>query len=367
MRGLYIHIPFCVSKCHYCDFYSIIAVPGLVAKYIDVLLAEADSYRGESFATLYIGGGTPSLLGSARLEKLVNGLSRRFDLEHLQEATIEVNPESAGSDFLQTAYSLGVRRLSIGAQSLNAEELRKAGRAHDRQQVLETIDIASRSGFQNMSADVMIGLPGQTTQSLANTLNILIVAGINHVSAYCLSIEEGTAFYRSPPPDLPGEDDQAGLFESAIDILGEHGFAHYEISNFTLPGMECRHNLNYWRGGDYIGLGPAAASHSGGKRYRNAPCLEKYLDDPLSVREGEERLDDRRKAGEEAVLRLRLVEEGLDIREMAGRYGQDSIDSLEARLNALVSRRMLLRDGYIFRLPPGGVLTSNSVFIDVIG
>lgn len=367
MRGLYIHIPFCISKCHYCDFYSLTAVPELMDRYIDALLIEADSYRGLSFATLYIGGGTPSLLGSARLEKLVNGLSRRFDLEDLQEATIEVNPESAGRDFLQTAYSLGVRRLSIGAQSLNAEELKKAGRAHDRRQVLETIDIASHSGYQNISADVMIGLPGQTTQSLGNTLNILIGAGIDHISAYCLSIEEGTAFYRFPPPDLPGEDDQAGLFESAVDILGAHGFAHYEISNFALPGFKCQHNLNYWRGGDYIGLGPAAASHTGGKRFRNAHCLERYLDDPLSAGEEEERLDDGRKAGEEAVLRLRLIEEGLDIKEMACRYGQDSINSLEARLDELVSRQMLVRDGYIFRLPTGSALTSNSVFINVIG
>jgi oxygen-independent coproporphyrinogen-3 oxidase len=366
MRGLYIHIPFCVSKCLYCDFYSIIAAPGLVDKYVDALLAEADSYTGHSFATLYIGGGTPSLLGPARLEKLVNGLSRRFALEHLQEATIEANPESATRDFLQAAHRLGIRRVSIGVQSSNAEELRKAGRAHGRQQALESIDIASRSGFQDISADVMIGLPGQTTQSLADTLETLTGAGINHVSAYCLSVEEGTAFYTNPPPDLPGEDDQAGLFQSAVDILGAHGFAHYEISNFALPGSECRHNLNYWRGGDYIGLGTAAASHSGGKRFRNAPCVERYLDDPLSVMEGEETLDDQHKAGEEAVLRLRLVQEGLDIKEMAGRYRQESISSLQARLDELVRRQMLVRDGYIYRLPPGGVLTSNSVFVEVI-
>ena len=366
MRGLYIHIPFCVSKCRYCDFYSIIALPELVDRYIDALLAEADSYTGDNFATLYIGGGTPSLLGPARLEKLISGLSRRFDLEHLQETTIEANPESAGGEFLQTAYRLGIRRISIGAQSLNAEELGKAGRAHGRQQALDAIQDASRSGFQDISADVMIGLPGQTAQSLADTFNILIGTGINHVSAYCLSIEEGTAFYRHPPPDLPCEDEQAGLFESAVDILGSHGFAHYEISNFALPERGCRHNLNYWRGGDYIGLGAAAASHSGGKRYKNAPCIERYLDDPLSVREGEERLDDHHKVGEEAVLRLRLVEEGLDIREMAGRYGQDSINSLQARLDELVRRQMLVRDGYIFRLPTAGVLTSNSVFVEVI-
>ena len=271
MRGLYIHIPFCISKCHYCDFYSLTTVPELMDSYIDALLVEADSYRGLSFATLYIGGGTPSLLGSARLEKLVNGLSRRFDLEDLQEATIEVNPESAGRDFLQTAYSFGVRRLSIGAQSLNAEELKKAGRAHDRRQVLETIDIASHSGFQNISADVMIGLPGQTTQSLANTLNILIGAGIDHISAYCLSVEEGTAFYRFPPPDLPGEDDQAGLFESAVDILGAHGFAHYEISNFTLPGGGVPAQPQLLAGRGLYWTGPCGGVAHRGKTLQECP------------------------------------------------------------------------------------------------
>jgi oxygen-independent coproporphyrinogen-3 oxidase len=367
MLGLYVHIPFCISKCLYCDFYSLTDVPALMDRYIDALLSEADSYRGSSFATLYIGGGTPSLLGCARLEKLVNGLSRRFDLEDLQEATIEVNPDSAGGDFLATAYGLGIRRVSIGAQSLNGDELKKSGRVHDRRQVLDAIDAALASGFQNISADVMIGLPGQTAQSIDNTLDILIGAGINHISAYCLSIEEGTAFFRSPPPDLPGEDDQACLFESAIAMLEMHGFVHYEISNFAMPGLKCQHNLNYWKGGEYYGLGPAAASHTAGTRFRNAACLERYLDGPVSIREEEERLDEGRKVGEEAMLRLRLVEEGLDIKEMAGKYGHDYINNLEARLDELVSRQMLVRDGDIFRLPRDRVLTSNSVFIDVIG
>jgi oxygen-independent coproporphyrinogen-3 oxidase len=367
MRGLYVHIPFCISKCHYCDFYSVAVVPELLDRYIEALLIEADSYGRVDFATLYIGGGTPSLLGSERLETLVNGLSRRFNLEGLQEATIEFNPESAGRDFLETAHNLGIRRVSIGAQSLNDEELKKAGRVHDKRQVLDAVDAALASGFNNISADVMIGLPGQTTRSLGDTINTLTGAGINHISAYCLSKEEGTAFSRFPPPDLPGEDDQANLFESAVDILRSHGFAHYEISNFALAGFECQHNLNYWRGGEYLGLGPAAASHSGGSRFKNAPCLERYLDDPLSTREGEERLDDGRKAGEEAMLRLRLIEEGLDLREMAGRFERSAVESLEARLNDLVSRQMLVKDGHIFRLPAGRILTSNNVFIDVIG
>ena len=367
MRGLYVHIPFCISKCNYCDFYSVAIVPGMLDRYIEALLIEADSYGGMDFGTLYIGGGTPSLLGPSGLEKLINGLSRRFNLDGLQEASIEVNPESAGRNFQATAYRLGIGRISIGAQSLNDVELRKAGRVHDRRQALDAVDAALASGFKNVSADVMIGLPGQTIRSLGDTINTLIGAGINHISAYCLSKEEGTAFSRFPPPDLPGEDDQAGLFESAVDILRSHGLAHYEISNFALPGFECQHNLNYWRGGEYVGLGPAAASHICGTRFKNAPCLERYLDDPLSTREDEERLDDVRKVGEEAMLRLRLIEEGLDLREMAGRFEQSALESLEARLDELVSRRMLVKDGHIFRLPAGRILTSNSVFVDVIG
>ncbi|MFA5399025.1 MAG: radical SAM family heme chaperone HemW [Dehalococcoidia bacterium] len=367
MRGLYIHIPFCISKCFYCDFYSVYAKPDLMDGYIDALLAEADSNRGMDFATLFIGGGTPSILGAERLEKLICGLRRIFDLADLGEATVEVNPESAGIDLLAALYRLGIGRISIGIQSLNDDELKKSGRAHNRRQALETVKTTFSVGLRNVSADIMIGLPGQTAQSLAGTLNILIGAGVNHISAYCLSIEKGTSFYRYPPPDLPNEDEQASLFECAVDILQTRGFVHYEISNFASPGSECLHNLNYWRGGEYLGLGPAAASHLGGRRFRNTPRLERYLADPLSGREGEECLEDARKAGEEAMLRLRLIQEGLDMQEMAGKYGRNVIEGLEARLNELVKRRSLARERAVFRLQPACVLTSNSVFIDVIG
>jgi len=366
MRGLYIHIPFCVSKCFYCDFYSVVATADLMDRYIDALLAEASGYRGMDFETLYIGGGTPSILGTEKLEKLVYGLGRLFNLDDLKEATIEVNPESAGADVLEAIHRLGIGRISIGVQSLNDNELKKSGRAHNRQQALLAVDTASSSGFRNISADIIIGLPGQTTHSLGETLNVLTGAGVNHVSAYCLSVEEGTAFRWYPPSDLPGEDEQAGLYEYAVEILKGCGLIHYEISNFARPGSQCLHNLNYWRGGEYLGLGPAAASHIGGERFRNTADLERYLADPLDTREGEERLEDARKAGEEAMLRLRLVEEGLDLQEITGRYGCGAVNRLEARLNELVKRRSLVREGDVFRLRPACVLTSNSVFMDVL-
>ncbi|MBN1690397.1 MAG: radical SAM family heme chaperone HemW [Dehalococcoidia bacterium] len=366
MQGLYVHIPFCVSKCFYCDFYSVSDKLELMDKYLGALLSEADNYRGMDFTTLYLGGGTPSILGAERLEKMIIGLRRRFGFNYLQEATIEVNPESAGVDLLATAFAMGIRRISIGAQSLNEAELKKSGRAHNRQQVMEAMDAALSSGFRNISADIIVGLPGQTVQSLGDTITILIAAGVNHISAYCLSVEDGTAFYRCPPPDLPDEDEQAGLFQCIAGVLRKHGFVHYEISNFARPGSECLHNLNYWRGGEYLGLGPAAASHINGKRFSNAASLDLYLADPSSAVEQEERLEGTRKAGEEAMLRLRLIQEGLDMEEMTGKYGLTAVGKLEARLHELVERRMLSRDGHIFHLRPECVLTSNSVFVDVI-
>jgi oxygen-independent coproporphyrinogen-3 oxidase len=367
MRGLYIHIPFCVSKCFYCDFYSVVVKPELLNVYLDALLLEADSYRGMSFSTLYIGGGTPGILGAEKLEQLVCGLRRRFALNDLREATIEVNPESAGIDLLEAACRLGIGRISIGVQSLDDRELKKSGRAHNRRQALEAVDAAFSSGFRNVSVDIMVGMPGQTAQNLGETVNILIDAGVNHISAYCLSVEEGTAFHLYPPADLPGEDEQAGLFEYASDILQRRGFVHYEISNFALPGSECLHNLNYWRGGEYLGLGPAAASHIDGKRFRKAACLERYLADPLSGREEEECLKGVRKADEEAMLRLRLIQEGLDMQEMTGKYGHDAVRGLEERLSELAGRQSLVREGDVFRLQPAHVLVSNGIFAEVIG
>ncbi len=366
MRGLYVHIPFCVGKCFYCDFYSVAAVPELMDRYIDALMAEADSYRGMCFNTLYVGGGTPSILGVERLQRLVRGLHRRFALDNLKEATIEVNPESTSEDLLGTIYRLGFNRISIGVQSLNGDELLKSGRAHNRQEALRALEIASSAGFHNISTDIMIGLPGQTAPSLEETLNNLINRGASHISAYCLSIEEGTPFHRCPPSGLPCEDEQADLYECAVDVLCGHGMVHYEISNFARPGRQCLHNLNYWRGGEYLGLGPAVASHIDGERFRNAADLERYLSEPLNVREGAERLNDDRKAGEEAMLRLRLIQEGLDIRDISGRYGCSVAGMLESRLNKLVRCKSLVREGNIFRLHPACVLTSNSVFAEVL-
>jgi oxygen-independent coproporphyrinogen-3 oxidase len=366
MRGLYIHIPFCISKCRYCDFYSLAGKTDLIEGYVSAVVREAEKYGGTSFKTMYVGGGTPSLLGPRRLADLVDGLRSHLQIDSLLEATIEANPESTDEDFLRMVRDIGFNRISIGVQSLDDDELKKAGRVHSSTQALKAIELAFNCGIDNVSADIIIGLPGQTVESLDNTLRKLVGIGLTHASVYCLSIEEGTAFAACPPADLPDDEFQASVYERVAGILKEYGFIHYEISNFALPGKECLHNLNYWRGGEYIGLGPSAASHVGGRRWKNEANLHAYMDDPLAAGIEEDIVDAETKMAEEAMLRLRLLEEGLDTGQLAMRYGLNEFKDLEKRLNILAGQKKLVKNGKRYKLAPGSILTSNRVFVDVI-
>jgi oxygen-independent coproporphyrinogen III oxidase len=366
MLGLYVHIPFCARKCRYCDFYSVPGKAALLDRYLDSLFLEAEKYSGAEFDTLYIGGGTPSILGPARLAALMKGLSKRLGLRHLVEASIEVNPESSSREFLTMALLLGINRVSIGVQSLNDEELRKAGRLHNARAALEAIDNAARCGFENISADIIVGLPGQTAATLTSTLDQLSGGGLTHLSAYCLSIEKNTPFAVDPPPDLVDDDNQATLFEMLVLYLKQQRFKHYEISNFCLPGRECLHNLNYWRGGEYVGLGPAAASNLNGRRLKNEASLERYVMDPLLIEIESEELAPGDRMSEEAMLRLRLLGEGLDFGWLQGRYPGVDAAELKARLDKMAGEGMLVKNADTYFLPAGGVLTSNQVFMDVV-
>ncbi len=447
MRGLYIHVPFCVSKCAYCDFYSLADRLDLISAYVDAVLTEAQAHAGLSFETLYLGGGTPSLLGPAKLRRLIEGLGRVFDLSALAEATIEVNPESASEDLLRSAMDLGFARVSVGVQSLSDHELRSVGRIHTAAQAVEAVSRVVGMGFKDVSADVIVGLPGQTlggasggkcpsnskpripeipncgrevengtsgafaptrpqgcaegrspfagglgvspnspispqewgtrglkegsasdsVGSLTRTLEGLTDLGISHMSVYCLSLEQGTPLAANPPDDLPSDDVQADLFWEARSVMEGRGFIHYEISNFCLPGRECRHNLNYWRGGEYLGLGPAAASHLGGRRWKNRADLPAYLRDPSGIVDDVEELGLKEKAAEEAMLRLRLLVEGLAADDMVRRFGEDALRELFARLNGLVAEGLLSCDGGRYRLARSRVLTSNPVLARVLG
>ncbi len=367
MRGLYLHLPFCLKKCTYCDFYSVPGRLELIPAYVDALLIEAAKYRGFSFETLYLGGGTPSLLGASGVKKLITGLSEVFDFSKLAEATVEVNPESAKPDFYTSARDSGINRISIGIQSLHDVELRSVERIHTAEQAKSAIVDAQKAGFFKIYCDIIIGLQGQNWGSLSQTLRTLVRLGINHLSLYCLALEEGTPLAQNPPANLPSEDEQAGLFERARVFLRSSGFVHYEISNFAHKGHECLHNLNYWRGGEYVGLGAGASSHLNGRRFKNLSDLDAYLKDPTGQITDIEALPLKEKAGEEAMLRLRLIQNGLDMSELLLKFDAGNTRELRRRLEALTHEGLLINEGSLYRLPPERVLTSNPILARVIG
>jgi oxygen-independent coproporphyrinogen-3 oxidase len=367
VRGLYIHIPFCVKKCAYCDFYSLPQKLESLDAYVEAVLTEARKYRGTDFQTIYLGGGTPSLLGAEGLSKLLKGLRQILDLSQLSEATIEANPESITPALLLEAKTSGINRLSIGVQSLLDAELQKVGRIHTAVRGVTAIEEVKNAGFNNISADVILGLPEQDWPSLMITLETLIGLDVQHISLYCLSIEPCTPLAKNLPADLPSDDEQADLFANACSLMKDRGFIHYEISNFALPGYECQHNLNYWRGGEYVGLGPSAASHIDGKRFKNKADLDAYLQNPVGQVEEVEELNPPLKVGEEAILRLRLLREGLDINELAEKYGDENVVGLASRLNGLVKEGSLVRNGSKYHLPESCALVSNPILSSVLG
>ncbi len=366
MRGLYVHIPFCSKKCDYCDFYSLPGKNELIPAYVNAVVQEAQKYQRLECHTLYIGGGTPSLLGPQNLSNLLSGLYKTFDLSRMEEATIEVNPESATPDLLRTARNKAINRVSIGVQSLNEYELRSVGRIHNATQATAAIMNARLAGFKSISADLIIGLPGQTWETLRRSLESLVGLEIRHLSIYCLSLEPGTPLAAKLPENMPSDDDQADLFEQARDFLDRQGYIHYEISNFAQPGYECLHNLNYWRGGEYVGLGPSAASHLEGKRYKNKADLDAYLNNPTRQVTEVETLSWVEKAAEEAMLRLRLIEEGLDTDKMIKRFWEASIELIIKRMNQLVVEESLIREDTKYRLNPKKVLVSNPILARVL-
>ena len=367
MAGIYLHIPFCKKKCSYCDFYSL---PGRIESagdYVCAVLKEAKAYSGMSFGTLYFGGGTPSLLGPHHLTNLMDGFRQYFDFTSLVEATIEVNPDSATSDFLNAAKKSGINRVSIGIQSLTDSELQSVSRVHCASQAIEAVRLVKSTGFKSVSADLIIGLRGQNWNSLLKALKTITGLGVQHLSVYCLSIEYGTPLAALTPTDLPSEDLQVELYENTREFLGAAGFAHYEISNYALPGFECLHNVNYWHSGEYLGLGPAAASHLEGKRFKNKSDLDSYLSNPTDQAEYDETLNEEGKLGEEAMLRLRLLVEGINPAVFSGRFSPEVINRLIGRLNELTGRGLLESDGIKYRLEKKYVLTSNGIFQTVLG
>lgn len=327
---LYIHIPFCVKKCSYCDFLSAPATEQTKEAYMAALFAEiggrAKDYKDRIVTSVFIGGGTPSLLSGDSIRQLMEHIREGFSLASDVEITMEVNPGTVTTEKLTAFYAAGINRLSIGMQSAQEQELKILGRIHDFDGFCQVYREAVEAGFTNINVDVMSGLPGQTLASYKDTLEkvLRLEPMPQHISAYSLIVEEGTPFAamadRGELP-LPEEDTERAMYEETIEVLAGYGFHRYEISNYALDGYECRHNVGYWIRRDYLGFGIGAASLIGNVRFQNGRDLNAYLAHPLACREEQQSLTTQEQMEETMFLGLRLIR-GVSYPEFARCYGQ---------------------------------------------
>ncbi|MCK4578299.1 MAG: radical SAM family heme chaperone HemW [Candidatus Marinimicrobia bacterium] len=323
--GQYIHIPFCIAKCSYCDFYSVTDRSDTFDRLVAALQVELELRAAAGFSglvdTVYIGGGTPSLLEPRQLGTLIDALDRAVGLEAVREFTVEANPGEAPPDKLHGFRQLGMNRLSLGMQSFQPDLLRFLGRIHNPEDNLRTFEAARGAGFDNISVDLIYNIPGQSIQTWTADLRTVIGLAPEHISAYSLTVEKGTPLHQAVEQgdlSMPGDDLDADMFAATRDILGAAGYRPYETSNFARPGRECRHNLHYWRIEPYMGLGPSAHGFDGQRRYWNMADLDKYLDlvEAGAIPEaGSERLTPEQRQNERLAFGLRL-EEGLKIRSI---------------------------------------------------
>ncbi len=364
--GLYIHLPFCRQRCRYCDFTTFADQYDKVEAYVKALLQEMDGYRGEAIDTIYLGGGTPSTLTEAHIGAILEGVRERFDVDKDSEITMEMNPSSMSPDYLAAIRELGVNRVSIGVQSLHDSELTALGRLHDRAQALKSIQWAQEAGFSNISVDVMFGLPDQTFDSFLETCYEVANLGIQHISCYALTLESGTPMYKdnmNGKLNMPGEEAERAMFESAVELFTQHGFQMYEISNFAKQGYRSRHNVKYWKRVSYIGIGVAAHSLYHETRYGNPETMEEYF---KMVKEGRNpfdivELDERDMQNEFLFLGLRM-NEGIDVAEFKEKFGKDIFDEFGKTIQWYTNLKMMTSSAGRIRLTLKGMNVSNSIF-----
>lgn len=373
--GLYIHIPFCVKKCEYCDFLSWNAGEEERQQYVAALLSEIESYRefakGYRVSTIFVGGGTPSVLRPKQMERILQKIYEVFELEKRPEITIEVNPGTVDEEKLQCYKANGVNRLSMGLQSVKDEKLRLLGRIHTYQEFAESYELARKVGFDNISIDLISSVPGQTLQEWKEELEIAAVQNPEHISVYQLIIEEGTPFYEKyaeHPELLPDEETSREIYLWTGRFLKEAGYEQYEISNYAKPGKESRHNLKYWERGDYLGLGLGAASMVRNIRMSNTKDMKTYLercDKPKTMREDVQFLEEPRQMEEFMFLGLRKTR-GVSKKEFRRIFGREMDMVYEKALHKCLENGMLLEHKDRIFLSEEGTLLSNMVLSEFL-
>ena len=368
--GLYIHIPFCARKCNYCDFYSLPYSTEAEEKYITALChhieAEGALYKGCVFDTAYIGGGTPSVLSPASLEKLVNTAKTYLNLTQGGEFTIEANPCSVTEEKLLAYKSMGINRISMGVQSANDSELSCLGRLHTRSEAEHAFRLARACGFDNISLDLMFGLPDQTLADFERSLDFVLSLCPEHISAYGLKIEKNTPFGRAQATlALPGEDEEYSMYSTLCDTLSKNGYEQYEISNFSKKGYRARHNVKYWLAEEYVGFGPSAHSYFDGVRYYYSPDLSAYISGRVEkIREEREELTEADKMDEYVMLRLRLCD-GVDMAEFESTFKKQFLCEYAGVLDFVKSGHMVNENGRV-AFTKEGFFVSNYILSSIL-
>ena len=374
--SLYLHFPFCERKCRYCDFLSGPARAEEREKYIDLLCREINLRASEASApvdTIFIGGGTPSLMTPAQASRVMEAVSASFYVMDNAEISMEVNPGTADLTKLRAYHSAGINRLSIGVQSFDDSELRLLGRIHTADQARQIYQMARDAGFRNINLDLMSALPGQNIETWSRTLREAAALQPEHLSAYSLIIEEGTPFAAMKLPDLPSEDEDREIYHFTGQYLAENGYKRYEISNYAREGYECRHNCGYWTGHQYLGLGLGASSDLGGERFRNPDQIETYRtlieNEDLSSLRCEDRKMTREDRMEEFMfLGLRMTD-GVSEREFEERFGLGLQDQFGEVVRRHISQGLIRRvpkDGGRLALTEYGMDVANYVMSDYL-
>lgn len=370
---LYLHIPFCKSKCNYCDFCSFPAGDGQIKRYIDKLKEEirywGESYPDRTVSTVFIGGGTPSLVPAKQIEALMDTVRGSFSCTGNMECSIEANPGTVTKEKLETYRRSGINRISFGLQSAKEEELKILGRIHSFEDFVSGFHMARDCGFENINVDLMSALPLQTMETMEQTLTKTAKLNPEHISVYSLIIEEGTPFYdeKGLADLLPTEDEDAAMYERTVELLNALGYERYELSNYTKPGFECRHNCGYWTGTPYLGLGLAASSYFEGKRFSNPSCMDEYL----AIRD-----HGRYFADQKALSRTEEIEEfmflglrmtrGISKTEFLKRFGTSILGVYENPIRELTGKGLLKQDTDRIWIPKQALFLSNQVMVEFL-
>jgi putative oxygen-independent coproporphyrinogen III oxidase len=362
-KAAYVHIPFCSHICYYCDFAKVLMTGQPVEAYIDELLKEYDSYGISSLQTLYIGGGTPSVLPAEQLEKLLTHLTKNLDLEELEEFTVEANPSDLTDEVLTVLAQSPVNRISLGVQSFDDKLLKKIGRTHTEAQVYSSIERLRAAGFENITIDLIYGLPNQTMEMVERDVQKFLELDLPHVALYSLILEDHTVFMnrqRRGRLRLPSDDRNADMYEYIIETLTAKGYSHYEVSNFGKIGYESKHNMTYWDNAEYYGVGAGASGYLEGIRYKNHGPVHHYLREE-NKRVNEEVLTRKQRIEEEMFLGLRK-KNGVSIERFHKKFGQTLEEIYGTIIEELKFQKMLFEADGRIQMTEKGFELGNEVF-----